>query len=595
MVAVATIEAAETRPAVRVPGRRALTLAVVWILVLGNAAAIVYLWVQGGNLDHGDAASVFTSIARITGLLCAYLALIQVLLLARVPQLERAVGFDRLTIWHRWNGHATVDLLILHVIFSVWGYALMDKFTIGTEISTMLGGGVYPGMITATIGTAMLIAVVATSLVIARRRLRYEWWYAVHLLAYAGIVLGWFHQIPTGNELVLDTVAADYWRALYVATIAILVVFRLGVPFVQALSYRLRITDVVEEGPGVVSLRIEGRNLERLKVAPGQFFLWRFLTWDRVWSCHPFSLSQAPDGRSLRITVKALGDHSEKLAKLRVGTRVVAEGPMGVFHRGCAPPRADPADRRRDRHHSDPRADGRGARRCDRPLPRHPRGRGDLPRRARHDRPAPRDHAPLRRRRPRGARGRAPARAGASARTRAGHRRPRRLSLRAARHDGRGAAAPACSRRSPPSRARRTLRPLGKEPPTMYATAATPAVAVATSKKKVTTKTTTVSGDAGSAGRWGDVQVTLTVRKTTAVVGKKKTVMRKVTAVNVPVYPNHTDRSVFISENALPMLVQEELTAQFDVNGIQLISRATDTSQAFVQSLQSALLKAKAL
>jgi len=129
----------------------------------------------------------------------------------------------------------------------------------------------------------------------------------------------------------------------------------------------------------------------------------------------------------------------------------------------------------------------------------------------------------------------------------------------------------------------------------MYATAATPAVAVATSKKKVTTKTTTVSGDAGSAGRWGDVQVTLTVRKTTTVVGKKKTVTRKVTAVNVPVYPNHTDRSVFISENALPMLIQEELTAQFDVNGIQLISRATDTSQAFVQSLQSALLKAKAL
>ena len=42
-------------------------------------------------------------------------------------------------------------------------------------------GGVYPGMITATIGTALLLAVVATSVVIVRRRLRYEWWYAVHL------------------------------------------------------------------------------------------------------------------------------------------------------------------------------------------------------------------------------------------------------------------------------------------------------------------------------------------------------------------------------------------------------------------------------
>lgn len=129
----------------------------------------------------------------------------------------------------------------------------------------------------------------------------------------------------------------------------------------------------------------------------------------------------------------------------------------------------------------------------------------------------------------------------------------------------------------------------------MYATAATPAAIVATPKKKVVTKTATVSGDAGSAGRWGEVQVTLTVKKTTTTVGKKKTVTRKITNVTVPVYPDHTDRSVFISENALPMLIQEELTAQFDVRGVQLISRATDTSDAFVQSLQSALLKAKAV
>ena len=147
---------------------------------------------------------VLTSIARITGLLSAYLALIQVILLARVPALERLVGFDRLSVWHRWNGHACLDLVLAHVLFSVWGYALLDKFSLPKEISTMLGGGIYPGMITATVGTALLIAVVATSIVIVKRRLRYEWWYAVHLLAYAGIALAWFHQIPTGNELVLD-------------------------------------------------------------------------------------------------------------------------------------------------------------------------------------------------------------------------------------------------------------------------------------------------------------------------------------------------------------------------------------------------------
>jgi predicted ferric reductase len=139
----------------------------------------------------------------------------------------------------------------------------------------------------------------------------------VHLGAYAGIALAWFHQIPTGNELVLDTVAADYWRALYVATLALVVGYRALAPIVNALRYRLHVADVVEEAPGVVSLRITGRRLDRLQARAGQFFLWRFLARRHWWTSHPFSLSAAPDGRSLRITVKALGYHTSRLGEVR--------------------------------------------------------------------------------------------------------------------------------------------------------------------------------------------------------------------------------------------------------------------------------------
>jgi len=322
---------APARRELALPAGRLAALAAVWALVLGNAAVIVWLWVHGGNVTTRSAGDVVTSAARLTGLLAAYLALVQVILLARVPALERLVGFDRLTVWHRWNGHACLQLVLAHVVLSVWGYALLDRFSIPKEISTMLGGGVYPGMITATVGTALLIAVVCTSVVIVKRRLRYEWWYAVHLLAYAGIALAWFHQIPTGNELVLDQVAADYWRALYLATLAFLVVFRILAPLAAAVRHRLRVAEVIPEGPGVVSLRIEGRDLRRLRAQPGQFFIWRFLSPGYWWSAHPFSLSRAPDGGSLRVTVKALGDHTARLADVPVGTRVVAEGPFGVF------------------------------------------------------------------------------------------------------------------------------------------------------------------------------------------------------------------------------------------------------------------------
>lgn len=105
-------------------------------------------------------------------------------------------------------------------------------------------------------------------------------------------------------------------------------------------------------------------------------------------------------------------------------------------------------------------------------------------------------------------------------------------------------------------------------------------------KKKVVVKTTTVLGQAAQADRWGVVQVTLVVRTTTTTVGTKKTVVRKIVGVSAT-FPDHTDRSVFINQQAGPLLKQEALAAQ-NAN-IQLISRATDSSNAFVQSLQTAL------
>ncbi len=173
--------------------------------------------------------------------------------------------------------------------------------------------------------------VLVTSLVIVRRKLSYEWWYAIHFTAYAGIALAWFHMIPDGNDLHVIVVARDYWTSLYALTLALVLYYRLARPIVRAWRFDMRVTDVVEEGPGVISLRIGGRGLDRLGAKAGQFFFWRFLTKGFWYTQHPFSLSEAPGGGSFRITVKNLGDHSAKFGQIPVGTRVFAEGPFGVF------------------------------------------------------------------------------------------------------------------------------------------------------------------------------------------------------------------------------------------------------------------------
>ena len=117
--------------------------------------------------------------------------------------------------------------------------------------------------------------------------------------------------------------------------------------------------------------------------------------------------------------------------------------------------------------------------------------------------------------------------------------------------------------------------------------------AAAAAKKKVVTVTKTVAGPEAVADRWGYVEVALVIKKTTTTTGTHKTVKRTIVKVTTPIYPNHTDRSVFINQQAIPLLTQEVLTTtKFNPN-IELVGGATATSYAFQQSLQAALLQAK--
>jgi predicted ferric reductase len=301
-----------------------------WALLAGNGAFIVWMWLHAGGISgvHGR-AEAFTSLGRITGLLGVYLALVQVLMISRLPPLERFVGFDRLTGWHRLNGKVCVSLIIAHAVLITIGYALAERISVPSELSRLLSS--YPGMVTATIGTALMVAVVISSLVIVRRRMRYETWHLVHFLIYAGIALGYLHQIPTGNEFAAHPVQADYWISLYVVTLAVLLLFRVALPLRNFFRYELKVTRVAPAAPGVTSIEVGGRGLDRLHAVAGQFMVWRFLTPGRWWQAHPFSLSAMPDGRALRLTAKAVGDFTGELPALEPGTRVMVEGPFGVL------------------------------------------------------------------------------------------------------------------------------------------------------------------------------------------------------------------------------------------------------------------------
>ncbi len=109
----------------------------------------------------------------------------------------------------------------------------------------------------------------------------------------------------------------------------------------------------------------------------------------------------------------------------------------------------------------------------------------------------------------------------------------------------------------------------------------------ATATPLAKTVTRKLTGISAQAGQWGNVQVVVT-QKTTAASSSKRASSRFIDLGGQ--YSYHTSRSQFIMAQALPILRQEFLTAQSAK--IQLVSGATFTSDAFEQSLQSALLRA---
>ncbi len=296
---------------------------------LGAVVALTITSETGSELRASGGLATFGG--SLTGMVGTYLALLMVLLVSRIPAIERVLGQDGLVRWHRRLAPWPISLLVAHAVLITVGYAQAARSGLGHEIGTLLSS--YPDVLIATIGLGIMCLIGVISLRAIRVRLRRETWWLVHLYMYLALALSFAHVIVLGPAFVGHPLTRLVWSVAWAATAGLVICYRFGLPLVRSLRHRLVVAEVRPEGAGVVSVICSGRQLDKLPVAGGQFMLWRFLTRGRWWQAHPYSLSALPQPPYLRLTVKAVGDHSASLASLRPGTPVLVEGPYGAFTR----------------------------------------------------------------------------------------------------------------------------------------------------------------------------------------------------------------------------------------------------------------------
>ncbi|MEU9655052.1 ferredoxin reductase family protein [Streptomyces chartreusis] len=294
-----------------------------WAFVIVNVVIVEALFISAGEGKNG-----VLTVAKFFGLHAALLMLFQLLLVARLPWLDRRIGMDRLTVWHRWVGFTLLWTILTHATLVVLGYATLDDTSMGKTFVALSG---VPASLLGMLAAAIVVVIGVISTRGLRRRLQYEVWHGLHLLLYVALGLAFVHQLQETTTFASSAFATAYWWILWLFAFGSLLTGRLVMPLWRNSYHRFTVAAVVPESDNVVSVYVTGRHLDKLPARAGQFCIWRFPGHHHWWLANPFSLSAAPDGRGLRLTAKAAGSTSAGLRNVPVGSRAYVEGPYGAF------------------------------------------------------------------------------------------------------------------------------------------------------------------------------------------------------------------------------------------------------------------------
>ncbi len=307
---------------------RRLKSAALWVFFAANLAVISFFWWSGSHsYITGDTSKQLIAAGRISGLLLVMFVLFQLLLIGRIGWIEKLFGLDKLSRLHHWIGFALASLIVFHPLFLTLGYSMRGSSGFFRQFLDFQG---WDGVLGATVAFGLFLAVILFSLVIVAKKMKYETWYFIHLSTYLAILLAFGHQLDVGRDL-MDPVFAGYWYLLYAFVILNFAYYRFFRPLYNQFRFGFTVDKLVNETPDVISIYLKGRNLAGFRFKAGQFLIVRFLAKGYWWQAHPFSISSSPGDGSLRLTIKKSGDFTASLWQLKPGSKVIVDGPHGIF------------------------------------------------------------------------------------------------------------------------------------------------------------------------------------------------------------------------------------------------------------------------
>src|SRR5260221_1123866 len=268
--------------------------------IIGLTIATILLWFL--FRPAGQPTSRY--LGEILGTTAILLFSCSLVIATKAPFLERAFGgLDRMYLWHRWSAIAGVVLLFPHYILVT---------SVQNTISNTLGNAL--GFI-ALFGLVLLLlwALVPRLPVVGRCiRTNYQRWFTLHRLTGLFVIAGLIHAALVDPVLRHAPVLLVWYIAVAAIGTAVYLYRELLHPFFTRLWHNNYTVETVNQ--------LDRKTLE-VTLAPvaqpvpfvaGQFVFVRF-GGGHGWERHPFTISSAPQEYLLHLSIKGLGDETQRL------------------------------------------------------------------------------------------------------------------------------------------------------------------------------------------------------------------------------------------------------------------------------------------
>ena len=250
-----------------------------------------------------------------------------ILLSARLRFFENIFsGLDKVYVVHKYTGYFTILLLILHNAL-IEGFSFVSGFfTFARDIANPL---LYAFLIAIFISALPNIPYINKIL-----KIPYHIWKYTHYLMGFLFVIGIYHSLGVSTLTFSNPILSTY---MYIAYIVGSVAFIYKTFLYKFLKKRYEYTiSNINAFNDIQTLEItldaDKEEAKSFGNKAGQFAFFTFQE-EGAEETHPFTISNSiNEEKKLRLSIKALGDWTSILKdKIKVGTKVLVEGPYGKF------------------------------------------------------------------------------------------------------------------------------------------------------------------------------------------------------------------------------------------------------------------------